>query len=199
MVLTIFFQKKPFHPFAPEQPVITHANLWIHVPYPLYHSCVHQFWRSRTMLSANLCRVKNEHDSVKEMEAREKGKKKKHLKLPKIPTYISIRLILRFSKLFQNLFPLKWSLLIALRNKREKRDKKSERRWKREEGRRESKKKSQDRRVTFKCCFGHIPNVLIRPGPRGISARKSKIAHKKLRRCACAGTCYESCYELINN
>ena len=48
------------------------------------------------MLSANLCRVKNEHDSVKEMEAREKGKKKKkEVKLPKIPTYISFHVILR--------------------------------------------------------------------------------------------------------
>ena len=64
-----------FNPFAPELPITPCAD-----PCPFYCLWHHQFWCSRTILSANLCRVKrsfgpyqNEHNSVK--DTREKGKK----------------------------------------------------------------------------------------------------------------------------
>ena len=86
-------------------------------------------------------------------------------------------------------FPIEMKPTNCLAKKRKKRDKKRERRGKREEGRRESKKKSQDRCVTFKP-KNYLEMLLW---------AHTQCSHQATALRDCTGTCYESCYELINN
>ena len=132
-----------------------------------------------------------------------KAKKKKTCKASKNSHLHFLSSNSKVLQAFPKPFPIEMKPTNFLAKKRKKRDKKRERRGKREGEKAKRKVKTAvsllNPKTILKCCFGHIPNVLTRPRPCGISARKSKIAHKKPRRCACAGTCYESCYELINN
>ena len=136
------------------------------------------------MLSANLCRVKNEHDSVKEMKAREKGKKKKKKKTCKASKNSHLHFFSSNPNILKALpkpFPIKMKPTNCLAKKEKKKDKKSERRGKR--GGEKAKRKVRtavsllNPKTILKCYFRHIPNVLTRPRSCGISARKSKIAH----------------------
>ena len=133
--ITVWFSTNVWHQClipSPSVPPITNAH---EDPCPFYHLWRHQFWQSRTTLSANLCRVKgsfkpyhNENNSVK--EDGEKGKKPYNID-PKIsikiyPSSIYLPFLSSNPKSFK-LSPPKWSSLNAQQNKKMV-QKKSERR-----------------------------------------------------------------------